>query len=198
LDRYEGVMVASTGGKLGWAILGCKSFRVPLCMALWRVNRDVHAYAQYFDLWLWPDSPTMYMFGSPQHTHSRTLTRCICLDPPKHIVYVWIPQQTHSRTLTRCVCLDLSLLPPCVQAIAWSPDGAMVAVGLGGKTGQGRSRRDGSFMLLNAADLSLLHEGQDSRDWVCEIKFSPDSTLMAMASQVSCPHAHTETRQCPL
>ena len=70
-----------------------------------------------------------------------------------------------------------------MRAIAWSPDGTMLAVGYGGRTGTGRSRKDGSFVLLKAADLSTIHEGQDSRDWICEIKFSPDSSLLAMSSQ---------------
>jgi hypothetical protein len=61
----------------------------------------------------------------------------------------------------------------------------LVAVGFGGRSGAGRSRRDGGFALLNAADLAVLHEGQDSRDWICEIKFAPDGSLMAMASQDS-------------
>jgi hypothetical protein len=71
-----------------------------------------------------------------------------------------------------------------MRAVCWSPDGSMVAVGFGGRSGHGRSRKDGAFVLLKAADLSAIHEGQDSRDWISEIKFSPDSTLLAMASQV--------------
>lgn len=71
-----------------------------------------------------------------------------------------------------------------MQAVTWSPDGAFVAIGFGARSGQGRSRRDGGFALLNSSDLATVHEGQDSRDWVCDIKFSPDSTLMALSSQV--------------
>jgi hypothetical protein len=71
-----------------------------------------------------------------------------------------------------------------MRAIAWSPDGTMLAVGYGGRTGTGRSRKDGAFVLLKASDLSTIHEGQDSRDWISEIKFSPDSSLLAMSSQV--------------
>ena len=71
-----------------------------------------------------------------------------------------------------------------MRTVTWSPDGAMVAVGYGGRTGSGRSRRDGAFVLLKAPDLSVVHEGQDSRDWLTEIKFSPDGTMMAAASQV--------------
>jgi len=81
--------------------------------------------------------------------------------------------------------LAIVMLENHMRAIAWSPDGTMLAVGYGGRTGTGRSRKDGSFVLLKAADLSTIHEGQDSRDWICEIKFSPDSSLLAMSSQDS-------------
>lgn len=78
-----------------------------------------------------------------------------------------------------------------MRAVSWSPDGTMVAVGYGGRAGPGRSRRDGAFALLNSSDLSVLHEGQDCRDWVCEIKFAPDSSLMALASQDSKIYVYT-------
>jgi hypothetical protein len=69
------------------------------------------------------------------------------------VVRAAVPQENHMR------------------AVCWSPDGSMVAVGFGGRSGHGRSRKDGAFVLLKAADLSAIHEGQDSRDWISEINW---------------------------
>jgi len=72
-----------------------------------------------------------------------------------------------------------------MRAINWSPDGSLVCVGYGGRSGPGRSRRDGGFALLTSAQLATVHEGQDSRDWIGEAKFAPDGSLLALASQDS-------------
>ena len=49
--------------------------------------------------------------------------------------------------------------------------------------GEARHRREGAVALLSAADLSTLHEIQDSRDYVTDLKFSGDGALLALASQ---------------
>jgi WD40 repeat protein len=72
-----------------------------------------------------------------------------------------------------------------IRAVAWSPDGSVLAVGLGGRVGRGRHRKDGTYYLLKASDLSVLHEGQDSRDWITDIRFSPNGKFLALASQDS-------------
>jgi len=72
------------------------------------------------------------------------------------------------ETVSRCVC--------------WSKDGKMMALGLGGRTRRGRTKKDGAFVVLDAKTLTVIHEGRDSREWISDIKFSPDGTLLGLAS----------------
>ena len=67
-----------------------------------------------------------------------------------------------------------------------SSDGAYIAVGYGRPSAPGRSKRDGGFAILRSSDLSVVVEHQDSQDWVCELRFSPDSSLLAVSTQVRC------------
>ena len=69
------------------------------------------------------------------------------------------------------------------RCIEWSPDGGVIALGLGGRVGKGRHRKDGAYVVLDATDFSVVHEGQDSRDWIQDIKFSADGRLLALGSQ---------------
>ncbi|CAK9107654.1 Echinoderm microtubule-associated protein-like 6 (EMAP-6) (Echinoderm microtubule-associated protein-like 5-like) [Durusdinium trenchii] len=68
------------------------------------------------------------------------------------------------------------------RAVAYSPDGSKIAVGLGAKIGKGRQKKDGSFVILNEKDLVMLHEGRNSKQWITDLKFSPDGATLALGS----------------
>ena len=70
------------------------------------------------------------------------------------------------------------------RAVAYSPDGSMIAVGLGGRAGKsgGRTRNDGRVLILREKDLEQLHDMRDSKQWISDIKFSPDGNILAVAS----------------
>ena len=44
---------------------------------------------------------------------------------------------------------------------------------------------DGGFLILDARDLSVVHEGRDSKEWITDIKYSPDGTTLAAGSHDS-------------
>jgi len=67
------------------------------------------------------------------------------------------------------------------RAVAFSNDGKMLAVGLG--RGSAKATRDGAYMVFQASDLSIMHEGRDSQEWVRELCFSPDDRRLACATQ---------------
>lgn len=66
------------------------------------------------------------------------------------------------------------------RACAYSPDGSKIAIGLGGRVGRGKGKKDGGFAVFNEGDLSKIHEGRDSKKWISDVKFSPDGKLLAI------------------
>jgi len=67
------------------------------------------------------------------------------------------------------------------RAVAFSPDGLLIAVGLG--KGGAKATRDGAYLIFQAGDLSIMHEGRDSQEWVRDLSFSPDGRKLACACQ---------------
>ena len=68
------------------------------------------------------------------------------------------------------------------RAVAYSPDGTLIAVGIGGRVGRGKNRDDGKWMILREVDLEKVHDARDSRQWISDIKFSPDGSILGVAS----------------
>jgi WD40 repeat protein/Ca2+-binding EF-hand superfamily protein len=89
-------------------------------------------------------------------------------------VRVWSVKR---RRMLRKAALDCM-----VRAVAWSPDGSKLAVGLGGSVGKGRQKKDGAFIILDADTMEVEYEGRDSRQWISDVKFSPDGKTLAMGS----------------
>jgi microtubule-associated protein-like 6 len=81
------------------------------------------------------------------------------------------------RRMMRKAALDCM-----ARAVAWSPDGARLAVGLGGSVGRGRQKKDGAFVILNSETMEVEYEGRDSRQWISDCKFSPDGKTLAIGS----------------
>ncbi|GMF47257.1 unnamed protein product [Phytophthora fragariaefolia] len=89
-------------------------------------------------------------------------------------------------------------LPIPGRACAYSGDGKLIAVGLGtedsGKSGNGSQPKgkpkvrqpNGGFVVYSASDLTCAKEAcYDAKRWVSDIKFSPDSRTLAVASHDS-------------
>ena len=81
----------------------------------------------------------------------------------------------------------LATLDTMAHCVAWSPDGEFLAVGLGyapGGFGPGarRQRKDGAFVVLGRKDLTVVHEGRDSKQLISTLAFSPDGGTLAVGS----------------
>eukprot|EP01041_Mallomonas_annulata_P001147 gene1147-2216_t len=91
-----------------------------------------------------------------------------------HTVRVW---SISKRRMLRKAILDCT-----ARCVSWSPDGKNIIVGMGGSWDGKRQRKDGAFVILDAATLKPVFEGRDSRHWIQDAKFSPDGKVFATAS----------------
>ena len=81
----------------------------------------------------------------------------------------------------------MSVLDTMAHCVSWSPDGELLAVGLGYKPGgfgpgAKRQRKDGAFLILQRSDLTIVQEARDSKQLISSIKWSPDGGTLAVTS----------------
>jgi len=71
------------------------------------------------------------------------------------------------------------------RCVAWSPDGTLLLVGLGGSAvpGKGRQSKDGCLLLFDSSTLRVLLEARDAQHWLRACSFSPAGETFAVASQ---------------
>ena len=100
-----------------------------------------------------------------------------CTVGDDHTVRVW---DLAMRKMVKMVQLDTM-----ARAVAYSPDGTQIAVGLGGGGGKSRQKKDGAFLILNETDLTIVHEARDSKQSITDVKYSPDGATLAIASSDS-------------
>ena len=86
------------------------------------------------------------------------------------------------------VCLRKASLDSPARAVAWSPDGTRLAVGLG--DGSSKSTKDGAFMMLDADTLDILFEDRKSKMMVSDVKFSPNGERMGFGTYDGSVYIH--------
>ncbi|ETW03494.1 hypothetical protein, variant [Aphanomyces invadans] len=86
------------------------------------------------------------------------------------------------------------------RAVAYSPDGKLIAVGLGGQVpGKDKANKHpkcGGVVVLVASDLSKAFERNDTKKWIADVKFSPNGSTLAIASHDSSVVLYDMTKQC--
>ncbi|CAK9108611.1 Echinoderm microtubule-associated protein-like 5 (EMAP-5) [Durusdinium trenchii] len=75
---------------------------------------------------------------------------------------------------------DENLCP--VRALAWSPDGLLIAAGYGTEDETAWKSKAGGFAIHNASTLDVLFQGRDSKLMITDAKFAPDGSQLALAS----------------
>jgi WD40 repeat protein len=79
-------------------------------------------------------------------------------------------------------CLRAASLGMPSRAIAYSPDGARIAVGLGMPVRASAAQFDGKWLILGAEDLQVQFEARDSQKYITAATFSQDGAVLALAS----------------
>ncbi|CAM9297903.1 unnamed protein product, partial [Heterosigma akashiwo] len=80
------------------------------------------------------------------------------------------------------------------RCCAYSHDGVHLAVGMGGSVGRGRQRVDGAVRIFAAGTLELLHEIKDSKQWISDVKYSPDGKYLAVGSHDNAVYLYKRRR----
>ena len=78
--------------------------------------------------------------------------------------------------------IRMALLDTMARCCAYSPDGNMIAIGLGNGINGFYQKKEGAFVVLSEDDLTIIHEARDSKNLISDIKFSPDGATLAVAS----------------
>ena len=70
------------------------------------------------------------------------------------------------------------------RACCYSPNGHLIAVGMGGDVGRGKRPKDGTVVIVQTQKQSLdvVKELKNASEWISDIKFSPNGELLAVAS----------------
>ena len=76
------------------------------------------------------------------------------------------------------------------RCVAYSADGTMIAVGLGGGSKENKQKKDGAFIVLNEEDLTIIHEARDSKQTLTDVKFSLDGNSLAFGSMDRCIYVY--------
>jgi echinoderm microtubule-associated protein-like 6 len=71
-----------------------------------------------------------------------------------------------------------------VSAVAFHPDGSMIAVGYGTppRPGETEAEANGTVVVLNSLTLEVISKDCRAEGWIRAMRFSPDGTLLAAAS----------------
>jgi WD40 repeat protein len=91
----------------------------------------------------------------------------------------------HSRKMLACTVLGAM-----ARACAFHPQGSFLAVGFGGRVGRGKQKDDGMVRVYSYPNvgseetekLVKMTEMRDSKQWISDIKFSPDGNSLAVGS----------------
>ncbi|CAM9389597.1 unnamed protein product, partial [Ectocarpus fasciculatus] len=83
----------------------------------------------------------------------------------------------HEKKLIMSVGLGIM-----ARACCYDPAGNLIAVGFGGRVGCGKQKADGTVRVYDENTLDLKCEMRDAKQWIGDIKFSPDGQTLAVAS----------------
>jgi len=77
--------------------------------------------------------------------------------------------------------LNTKAMERAIRAVCYSPDGSLLVVGFGGGARQDDAL-DGMFVVLNSETLEETFRNRVAKDWIREVKFSPDGAMLAVVS----------------
>ncbi|OQR86640.1 microtubule-associated protein [Achlya hypogyna] len=86
-------------------------------------------------------------------------------------------------------CVLKFALDTASRAVAYAPEGAYIAVGLGGDSRKNRHKKDGSLLIYEekltdgVLSLEIMHETRDTKQPISVIRYSPDGVSLVVGAQ---------------
>lgn len=84
-------------------------------------------------------------------------------------------------SLSQHTMKQLVLVDTKSRAVRYSPSLEYIIVGLGGSI-IGKSKKEGSYLILESDSLLIKHEGRDTREWITDIKTNKNGDIIALCS----------------
>jgi microtubule-associated protein-like 6 len=85
------------------------------------------------------------------------------------------------------------------RACAYSPDGNLLGIGLGGDIGTRmagkKNPKEGAIAILEMKSLKQVFEDRPAKEWISDVKFSPDGKTIAFGSHDNGIHLYTVENQ---
>ena len=79
-----------------------------------------------------------------------------------------------------CKCIRMAHVKSEGRAVAYSPDGTKIAIGVG--IPEEANDADGTFKVLNEGTLQVMYQAKDAKAWITHVQWSPDGDTLAVAS----------------
>jgi WD40 repeat protein len=95
----------------------------------------------------------------------------------------------HQRKLLQSATLGVM-----ARACTYDPDAELIAVGFGGRVGTGKQKQDGMIRIYKEATLEQLCEATDAKQWISDIKFSPDGRSLSVGSHNNSIYIYSVSR----
>lgn len=123
--------------------------------------------------------------------HSSGELHGLAVNPVDHDEYATVGDDGMLRvwSISRKTCLRRLAIDTAARAIAWTPDGTKLVIGIGGDPDM--ATKDGAIMYVGSSSLEVLGEQRKAKQWITDIKFSPSGELMAVASNDGKVYLHS-------
>ena len=109
---------------------------------------------------------------------------------PNHYVTVGMDKTVRIWDAASRKVVRMAVFDTMARCVAYSPDGTLIAVGLGGGSKEFKQKKDGAFIILNEDDLTIVHEARDSKQTLTDVKFSLDGNSLAFGSMDRCIYVY--------
>lgn len=118
-------------------------------------------------------------------SHSYKELHGLCTSPVNEDEFATVGDDGVVRiwSLSKKRCIRRCMLEVAGRAIAWSPDGEHIAVGVGGDPAM--NTKDGAIIILSAASptLDILYEDRKAKFTISDLKYSPDGRILIVTSR---------------